>query len=328
MEVNRLFPDLLSQKTQICMGIRYPKKGKALAPGDMIDGMRTDVDRCTVIYGNHSRNHILELLRKSGWGQIHFSGGWGNPFRQEMITDFSLNGDVPLRERTVGDIIRAREAGLCAPIAHDYLQAWQELLERAGRWNEEEFLIQRIGDLLELGTPTFWEVCSFYNGHRKVLSKSTSIPYDGQANDPGDILILFNDDREKLKLSSSTGSRGDGTFGLNCFLVSLLHPEEIAREFYVSNALSRAKLLESQGGRVLYSEEDARQLADEFLQSAKIARADVERICNDWDIQDVKGFQYATNFTIVNNLPRSIEYMSKTLPYCYIKTTEGWELAV
>ena len=327
MELEEVLPDLLSEKTQICMGVRHPEKSKAPAPGDIVDGMRTDADRCIVIYGDYSRNRVLEQFQKSGWDWKHFSGGWRNPFREEMITDFHLMGNMPLRERTVGDIITARESGLCVPIAHDYLQAWQELLERAGRWNEEEFPSQRIGDLLELGTPTFWEVCSFYNGYRKVLSKSTSIPYDGQANDPGDILILLGNDG-KLKLSSSTGSRGDGTFGLNCFLVYLLHSEETAREFYVSNALSRAKLLISQGGRVLYLEEDVQQLADEFLQSAKIARADVEQICNGYDIRDVKGFQYATNFTIVKNLPRSIEPMSKTLPYCYIKTAKGWELAV
>ena len=327
MHFGEILPDLLSKKTQICMGIRHPEKGKAPAPGDMIDGMKTDTDRCIIIYGNHSRNQILELLRKSGYNSVHFPGGWGSPFRQETITDFSLNGDVPLRKRTVGDIIMARESGLCVPIAHDYLQAWRELFERTNKWNEEEFSNQRIGDLLKLGAPTFWEVCSFYNEHREVLSKSTSIPYDGQANDPGDILVLFDDDG-KLKLSSSTGSRGDGTFGLNCFLVALLHSEKVARDFYVRNALHRAKLLESQGGRVLYSKEDVQQLADEFLQSAEVARADVERVCHQYEIHNVKGFQYAANFTIVKNLPRSIETMSRTLPYCHVKTAEGWELAV
>lgn len=325
MDIGEVIPDLLSEKTQVCMGIRYPKKGKAPVPGDIIDGMKTNIDRCTVIYGNRSRDYIMEQFQKYGWNWVHFSGGWGNPFRQEMIMDCSLDGDILLRERTVGDIIRARESGLCAPIAHDYLQAWEELLERAGKWNEKDFPSQKIGNLLELGSPTFWEICSFHNGHREVLNKSTSIPYDGQANDPGDILVLLDG---KLKLSNATGSRGDGTFGLNCFLVSLLHSEETAREFYISNALYRAELLKSQGGRVLYSEEDVQRLADEFLRSAKIAQTDVERICNGYDIRDVKGFQYAANFTIVKNLPRSIEPMSKTLPYCYVKTIEGWELAV
>ena len=86
--------------------------------------------------------------------------------------------------------------------------------------------------------------------------------------------------------------------------------------------------MESQGGRVLYSKEDVQQLADEFLQSAEVARADVERVCHQYEIHNVKGFQYAVNFTIVKNLPRSIETMSKTLPYCHVKTAEGWELAV
>lgn len=329
MEIKEVFPDLLSlEETQICMGIRHPERGKAPAPGDMIDGMRTDADRCTVIYGNHSRNEILKLWRKYGLDWVHISGGWGNPLRQEMITDFSLDGDVPLRERTVGDIIRARESGLCAPIAHDYLQAWQELLVRADRWNEEKFPSQKIGDLLELGSPTFWEICSFHGGQRIVLSKSTSIPYEGQANDPGDILTFFDGNRIP-KLSGATGSRADGTFGLNCFLVFLLHPEgEATREFYISNAFHRAELLKSQGRKVLYSEEDVQQLADEFLQSAKIVRTDVERICSGYDIRNVKAFQYATNFTIVKNLPRSVEPMSRTLPYCYVKMEEGWELAV
>ena len=330
MEIEEIFPDLLSlKKTQICMGIRHPEKGKAPAPGDMADGMRTDIDRCTIIYGDHSRSRILEFLQKPGRGWVHFSGGWGNPFRQEMITDFSLDGNVPLRERTVGDIIKARESGLCVPIAHDYLQAWRELLERAGIWNEEKFPNQKIGDLLELGPPTFWEICSFYDGHREVLSKSTSIPYEGQANDPGDILVFLDNDSGELQLSNATGSRGDGTFGLNCYLVALLHPEgEAARDFYISNAFHRAELLKSQGREVLYSEEDVQQLAEEFLQSAKMARTDVERICDGYDIWDVRAFQCALNFTIVKNLPRSVETMSRTLPHCYVKTAEGWELAV
>ncbi len=328
MEIEEIFPDLLSSKeTQICMGIRRPDKGKAPAPGDMIDGMRTDADRCTIIYGNHSRNRIMELLRKSGRDWVHFSGGWGNPLQQDLITSFSLDGNIPLSERTVGDLVKAREFGTAVPIAHDYLQAWQELFEKTGKWSEEEFPSQKIGDLLGLGSPTFWELCSF-SGQRTVLSKSTAVPYEGQAHDPGYLLVYLGSDK-KPRLSNATGSRGDGTFGLNCYLVALLHPEEEAtREFYVSNAFHRAELLKSQGRKVLYSEEDVQQLADEFLRSAEIARTDVKRICDGWDIRDVKAFQYAANFTIVKNLPRSVESMSKTLPYCYVKTAEGWELAV
>lgn len=332
MRIGEIFPDITIETTRVCSGIRHPENQKAPAPGDLIDGVSFPIQQCIVLYGNHTWEEILKIWREKGFNRIHLSGGWGNPGQQELITMFSLDGAVPLRERTVGDIMEAREKGLMVKIFHDYFQAWRELYERKLKkegktLGKEEFEIllkkQKIGDLLAIGAPDFWELCVWDENKREVLNKSVSNPYSGQATEPGHITIARLED---LIISNATGSKGDGTFALNCLIVFLTNDRKTARKFYVENALNREKVLKAAGKTVLFSEADIEILADEFLDSAELVKADLEEILDPYDAAQVLVFQYAVNIIIVKNLPQRIDTMSHTLPYCWAKTREGWEV--
>jgi len=332
MKIEEIFPDITKRTTRVCSGIRYPETQKAPAPGDLIDGVSFPIQQCIVLYGNHTREEILKMWCEKGFEQIHLSGGWGNPGQQELITLFSLDGNVPLRERTVGDVMDVYKKGSMVRIFHDYFKAWRELFERKAKkegktYDKEEFEIllkkQKIGDLLAVGAPDFWELCSWSDDRRNVLNKSVSNPYEGQATEPGYITIARLED---LIISNATGSKGDGTFALNCLIVFLTNTRETARRFYVENALNRAKVLRAAGKTVLFSEEDIEILADEFLDSAELVKADLEKILDPYDTAQVLVFQYAVNIIIVKNLPHKVETMSYTLPYCWIKTQKGWEI--
>lgn len=92
------------------------------------------------------------------------------------------------------------------------------------------------------------------------------------------------------------------------------------------NALNRVKVQKATGKAVLFSEADIEILADEFLDSLELVKADLEKILNPYDAANVAVFQYAVNIVIVKNLPQRIDTMSRTLPYCWVKTQEGWEV--
>lgn len=330
MRVKKMFPDI-TKGTRICTGIRNPETQKAPAPGDLIDGVSFSAEQCILLYGNYTREQILQEWRNKGFSSVHLSGGWGNPGQQELLTLFFLDGNIPLRERTVGDIMEAHRKGSMVRIFHDYFQAWKELFTRKmtkenKKYGSEEFEIlfkkQKIGDLLAIGAPDFWELCVWDENKREVLNKSVSNPYSGQATEPGHITIARLED---LIISNATGSKGDGTFALNCLIVFLTNTREIARKFYVENALNRAKVLKEAGKTVLFSLEDIEILANEFLDSMEFVKADLEEILDPYDIAEVLVFQYAVNITIVKNLPARIDPMSSVLPYCQVKTEKGWE---
>ncbi|MCK5123213.1 MAG: hypothetical protein KAQ87_03645 [Candidatus Pacebacteria bacterium] len=334
MEINELFPNIIEETTKACSGIRHPETQKDPVPGDLIDGVSFKTDQCIVLYGDHTREEIFGIWKKQGFSKIHLSGGWSNPGLPELLTLLSLDGEVPLRERTVGDIIKAHQNGMMLKIFHDYFKAWRELferkLEKEGRaFGKEEFEIlfrkQKIGDLLAMGAPDFWELCLWNDDERMVLSKSVSNPYDGQSTEPGCINIVRTGE---LVISNATGSKGDGTFALNCLMVFLTNTREIARKFYVENALNRARISEKAGKTVSFSEMDIEILADEFLDSAKAIKTDLEKILGHYDTAEIMAIQYPVNIVIVKNLPQRVDPMSHTLPYCWIKTVEGWELAV
>ncbi|MDP3057014.1 MAG: hypothetical protein Q8N37_00645 [bacterium] len=331
MEVKEMFPDII-RETRICTGIRNPEIQKAPAPGDLIDGVSFSAEQCILLYGNHTREQILQEWRNKGFSSVHLSGGWANPFQQELITLLSLAGNVPLRERTVGDIMEAYRKGSMVRIFHDYFQAWEELFKRkmtkenktyGSKESEILFKNQKIGDLLAVGAPDFWELCSWKDGKRTVLNKSVSNPYAGQASEPGHITVMRTDDL--MVISNATGSKGDGTFALNCLMVFLTNGRETARRFYVENALNRARVLKETGKVALFSLEDIETLVEEFLDSAERVKADLEEVLDPHDIAEVLVFQYAANITIVKNLPARIDTMSSVLPYCWIKKEEGWE---
>lgn len=331
MELNKLFPDITKETTRVCSGIRNPEVQKDPTPGDLIDGVSFPKKQCIVVYGNHIWQEIIEAWREQGLSHIHLSGGWGNPGQQEMLTLFSLNGTVPLRERTVGDVVKAHQKGMMLKISHDYFKAWRELFQRRADkerkvYGKEEFEIlflkQKIGDLLAVGSPISWELCLFGKKTRTVLMKSVSNPYEGQATEPGYITVMRTGE---LVISNATGSKGDGTFALNCLMVFLMNARETAKRFYVENALNRARILRESGKTVLFSETDIEILADEFLDSAELVKVDMERILGPYDASEVLVFQHATNITIVKNLPARIDPMSHSLPYCWIKTEKGWE---
>lgn len=330
MKIKEMFPNII-RGTRICTGIRNPEIQKAPAPGDLIDGVSFSAEQCILLYGNHTREQVLQEWREKGFSSVHLSGGWGNPGQQELLTLFSLDGNIPLRERTVGDITEAHRKGSMVRIFHDYFQAWKELFTRKmtkgnKTYGPEEFEIlfkkQKIGDLLAIGAPDFWELCSWEGEERIVLNKSVSNPYVGQATEPGYITATRT---EELIISNATGSKGDGTFALNCLLIFLTNERETARRFYVENALNRARVLREAGKMVLFSPEDVETLADEFLDSAELVKVDVEEILDPYGIAEILVFQYAANITIVKNLPARIERMSSILPYCWVKTEEGWE---
>lgn len=332
MEVKEMFPNIIKGTTKACSGIRHPEIQKAPTPGDLIDGVSFPAQQCIVLYGNHTWQEILKAWREQGFSHIHLSGGWGNPAQQELITLFSLDGNVPLRERTVGDIMMAYQKGLMVRIFHDYFKAWRELFTRKMRqegktYGKEEFEIlfkkQKIGDLLAVGAPDFWELCCWEGGKRTVLNKSVSNPYEGQATEPGHITVMRT---EGLVISNATGSKGDGTFALNCLMVFLTNTRETARKFYVENALNRVRVLRESGKTVLFSEVDIEILADEFLDSAEPIKADIESLLVPYAIKDVLVFQYALNITIVKNLPARTDPMSRALPYCWVKTEREWEI--
>jgi len=334
MYIEEIIPDIVSETTRVCSGIRHPEIQEDPVPGDLIDGVSFATNQCIVLYGNHTREEIFESWIRQGFLKVHLSGGWGNSGQPELVTLFSLDGKVPLRERTVGDIIEAHQSGMTLKIFHDYFKAWRELferkLEKEGRtFGKEEFEVlfkkQKIGDLLTVGAPDFWELCFWNDNERMVLNKSVSNPYEGQSTESGCINIMRTGG---LLISNATGSKGDGTFALNCLMVFLTNTKEIARKFYVENALNRKRIFEEAGKTVLFSKMDIEILADEFLNSAEPVKADLERILGPYDIADISLLQYATNITIVKNLPQRIDPMSRTLPYCWVKTIEGWELAV
>ena len=332
MEINELFPNIIKETTKACSGIRHPETQKDPVPGDLIDGVSLKTDQCIVLYGDHTREEIFGIWKKQGFSKIHLSGGWGNPGQQELLTLHSLDGEVPLRERVVGDIIEAHQNGMMLKIFHDYFKAWRELferkLEKEGRaFGKEEFEIlfrkQKIGDLLAIGAPDFWELCLWNDNERMVLSKSVSNPYDGQSTEPGCINIVRTGE---LVISNATGSKGDGTFALNCLMVFLANDRETARKFYVENALNRTRIFRKAGRSVLFSKADIEILADEFLDSAELVKVDLQHILGPYNISKVLVFQYATNITIVKNLPARIDPMSHVLPYCWVKTEKGWEI--
>lgn len=334
MEVKDIFPNIIEETTRACSGVRHPETQQDPSPSDLIDGVSFRKNQCIVLYGDHTRKEIFESWRKLGFSKIHLSGGWGNPGQQELLTLLSLDGEVPLRERTVGDIVKAHQNGMMLKIFHDYFKAWRELferkLEKEGRaFGKEEFEIlfkkQKIGDLLAIGAPDFWELCLWNDNERVVLNKSVSNPYEGQSTEPGCINIVRTGE---LVISNATGSKGDGTFALNCLMVFLTNTREIARKFYVENALNRARIFEKVGKTVLFSEMDIEILADEFLDSAKTIKADLEKILGHYNTAEIMAIQYAVNIVIVKNLPQRVDLMSHTLPYCWVKTVEGWELAV
>ena len=334
MNIEEIIPNIVNGTTRVCSGVRHPESQQDPSPGDLIDGVSFKRNQCIVLYGNHTRREIFESWEKRGFSKIHLSGGWGNPGQQELLTLLSLDGEVPLRERTVGDIIEAHQNGMMLKIFHDYFKAWRELferkLEKEGRaFGKEEFEIlfkkQKIGDLLAMGAPDFWELCLWNDNERVVLNKSVSNPYEGQSTEPGCINIVRTGE---LVISNATGSKGDGTFALNCLMVFLTNTREIAKKFYIENAQNRARIFEKAGKKVLFSEIDIEILADEFLDSAKAIKTDLEKILGPYDIAEIMAIQYAVNIVIVKNLPQRVDLMSHTLPYCWIKTVEGWELAI
>ena len=332
--MDEIFPNILDAKTvKICTGVRDPKQASPV-PEDLIDGVLFTADRCIVLYGNHTREEIFEIWKKEGFSKIHLSGGWGNPGQLEMLTLCSLDGTVPLRERTVGDVMEAHQKGMMLKISHDYFKAWRELFQRKADeegkvYGKEEFKIlflkQKIGDLLTVGSPISWELCLFDKKTRTVLMKSVSNPYEGQATEPGCLNVVRLGD---LRISNATGAKGDGTFALNCLMVLLTNDRKTARKFYVENALNRARILVKSGKTVLFSKPDIEILADEFLNSAELVKLDIGRILSSYDASEILAFQYAENVTIVNNLPARIDTMSRAQDYCWIKTEKGWELAV
>ena len=334
MNIEEIFPNIVNGTTRVCSGIRHPESQQDPSPGDLIDGVSFKRNQCIVLYGNHTRREIFESWKNQGFLVIHLSGGWGNPGQQELLTLLSLDGEVPLRERTVGDIIEAHQNGMMLKIFHDYFKAWRELferkLEKEGRaFGKEEFEIlfkkQKIGDLLAMGAPDFWELCLWNDNERVVLNKSVSNPYEGQSTEPGCINIVRTGE---LVISNATGSKGDGTFALNCLMVFLTNTREIAKKFYMENAQNRARISEKAGKTVSFSEMDIEILADEFLDSAKAIKTDLEKILGPYDIAEIMAIQYAVNIVIVKNLPQRVDLMSHTLPYCWIKTAEGWGLAI
>lgn len=326
MEIEEAVPDILAIDTRICVGIRHPKPGEEGKPaiGDQFtDGALFKQNKCIIVYGNKSREEILrEWAKITGIIWKHQSGGWGNPLQQELLTEFSLPGDIPLYERTVGDVMEARDKGLLLPFFHDYLKAWEGILKKSAKWTtDDDFRKWKIGDILPLGAPAVWELVYYRESVRKVISPSTQIPYEGQAFDQG--FLIFDYIR---KISNTTGSRGDGTFALNCLLVYLRHTLEEAMKFYVDNAHFRAEMMKKQNKSVLYSESDIEILAKEFFASAKAVKADLEQICADYDAEETEVLQYPVNIAIVKNLPQAISSISAALPRCAVKTNGEWDI--
>ena len=327
MEIKDIIPDLLDRETvQICWGVRYPEKqAPAIEDTFSAEGITVRRSECVIVYGDYSRDQIIKHWEKRGWKLLHLSGGWANGMTLEFNLYSNLPGDVPLMERRVRDVIR----GQPKPIHFDYVNGWKQILQAKGKEFSEDL---KIGEILPLGAPTYWDLYATVEGKEVFLGRSTPAPFPATEDEPGFFIVEtqpeFAGKRVSFGLSNTTGSRGFGTTGLNFLMVFLRHSENRAKKVYIKDSFRKAQQMQKEGRKPPFNPEEAWKYADSFFESAGEIKDDIKEILGRYSKDEVKGIQYAVRQYIADGLPARVNRFPPTKPYCFVKREQSWEVAI
>ena len=245
MQIREIIPDLLDREvTQICWGVRYPEKeAPALQDVFSAEGITVKTSECVIVYGDNTRDQIINHWQKRGHKWIHLSGGWGNGMTLELNLYPNLSGNVPLMQRRIKDVVQGKPK----PIHFDYLGGWKQILQAKGREFSEDL---KIGELLPLGAPTYWDLYARKEEKEIFLGRSTLAPFPGTEDEPGFLIAVINPEfsgkRYPIGMSNVTGSRGLGTIGLNYLMVFLRHSEKKTKEVYIKDTLWRVQQMQKE----------------------------------------------------------------------------------
>lgn len=331
-----LFPDLLNRKTtRICWGWRYPKE-KAPQLEDVFDaeGIVMPGAHCLLVYGNETRNDILQRWAQLGVQWAHLSGGWSNPMTMEFNLMRDLPGNVPFADRTVGDIGEGLRSLWRPRLRFSYLEAWRQILVAKGiSKNPQELAVMKIGELLDLGAPDFWQLYVALD-QEKIIGQTTSSPFPATEYEHGFLVSELHpvcaEGRIAIPISNVTGSRALGTRLLNHFLVFLVNGEAAAIESYVSHALWVAEEAQRKGKKVPYQDfpvSEIRRYAAAFVETARTVREEIESIVA--ASSHITAIQYAVLVYVLDGLGIGIYKFPKAVPHCFIKFNKEdvWRLA-
>jgi len=327
MEVRDIIPDLLDREvTQICWGVRYPEKeAPALEDVFSAEGVTVRRSECVIVYGDYTRDQIIKHWEERRYRWVHLSGGWGNGMTLELNLYPNLSGNVPLMQRRIKDVVQGKPK----PIHFDYLGGWKQVLQAKGKEFSEGL---KIGELLPLGAPTYWELYANAKEKEVFLGRSTIAPFPATEEEPGFLITVRNPEfagkRISIGLSNVTGSRGFGTIGLNYLMVFLRHSEKKTKEVYINDTLWRAQQMQKEGRKLPFDQNEVWKYADAFVKSAALIKDDIKEILARFSKDEVEGLQYAVRQYIADGLPAQGNSFPFTKPYCFVKVREkGWEIA-
>lgn len=322
IKIETVIPDALDWNVRTCVG--QVTEEVLIAEGlKTVRGEEAGAS-CLLVYGGSSRGTVLQKIMEAvpELKALKIVGGWRNPLMTEMITAFALNGNVPLERRTVGEIKKAPQR---LPILHNYLQVWEQIFKTSG--GEGDFCNQTIESLVKLPGPSFWEVNLTMPGKKQVsLGKSTVAHYIEVAIDPGHITFLRQlvNDRQ-LNIANVTGSRADGTFGLEQLCFMLVHGEERSWEHFKLNAALKANILERQK-KLQYTERHVELSFKSFYEDSGPVGDELGEILAKYNSEELEAFQFASSLLIEMNLPSSVVPYT-TVPHSVALVNGGWEIA-
>jgi len=343
MNIETLIPDLLNrQETLILQGVvrsysDYEEEARIRAEAFSADGIFIKPSETAMAYGNYTRQQVLEEWKKRPERWVHLYGGWNNGMTLEINFCAALPGDVPFAERKV----KHWKEGLATPqrprIWYNYPAGWQDMLKQKGiQKSPEELEEMAIGDLLLKvgGAPTRWDLMvTFPDGRGEYLAPpTTSVPFPGCEYGNGFVVVYlepeFPEGKIRQAICNNTGSRGPDSIALTVLLVFLKHGEERATQIYIEDAMFRAEQIEKKGGKPPYTLADVERYAKAFVGTLDSVAVDMVRALSRYEKRDIRGFQYAVNIFIDKLLGAAMYKFPRSKPYCWVKTSKGWEVSV
>ncbi len=309
-----ILPDLLDENiTRICSA--------PIKEDQYLEGLDAKKDKCLMVYDESTRNEVLETWERLPYEWFHLSGGWRNPMTAEFKFFRDQPGDVPFKERMVGDY----EEHL--PIEFDYLNNWREMIRDLNKEiSEKDFRNMEISDLLKMGAPPYWDL----KAEGKIIARSTSAPFPGTELEMGYIVCEkqpeFKDKTFNKSISNTTGARGFGTIGLNHLLTYLQHDENKVEEIFIKEAEWRNEQSKATRGRELPFSGREDVYAQAFVETAGLVKDEILELLDKYGTE-ASGFQYACIIYVVDQIPASVSKFPKSVPHAFIKTEDGWKRA-
>ena len=244
MRASEYFPDILSSR--ICYGLRKPEDALPTL-GDQVVPLLGET--CLIVYAQETMNDVIKRWREKGESTAHLSGGLPNPMTMSIQFGFQKREFLrtrPFSEHIIGDIQKSIDGILSLPLCYDYPGAVKRSVELTGEERFKQLYGCGLSDYLNMSIersrainikdafPLDWELLTFPQGQRKVLSRTTWLTKYGYSAGHGSSVIYCGHpfEGEDIKISFVVGDRGHGTAAGNLLLIGLSKgADELEQQF-------------------------------------------------------------------------------------------------